>query len=418
LNIRLLVAISAIVFSSALLVQAQNGFTVWAKDGGCDRELHYNEIKDGKVGEAKLAVKKGPGADIWIAISYDGNLIAFGRAQSAFNGRYGKCDYHSYPKYDVFIARIDNGKILPAEPVKVDYGYWPSWAMDENAKDPSKPKTLYYTKYADQTIRKAVINPDGTIASKGELHATCLKKVTGASAHTQGSPDGKYIAYRPGGIKVQDIAAKKNIDGSGGGGCHPCWGPRSKYLMWSKNNVCRIENGETTMKGKKAGIGTYFQGISNDSYYDEGKLWIIARIGGSGQNGAGSVEFKEVDISNKDWKVGPGTKVGSGSSPDIHIYGPEGIPKPTSLFPFKHNNDFQFSARLSAGSTGMGLVIESMEPAYSAGLYDMMGRERAYVPMLDRSNNVIPLRGVDNGTYLIRLNTAQGDVQKKIHIIK
>jgi hypothetical protein len=32
-------------------------------------------------------------------------------------------NYHS-----VYVAEIDNGKNLPAQPVKIGSGYWPSWS--------------------------------------------------------------------------------------------------------------------------------------------------------------------------------------------------------------------------------------------------------------------------------------------------
>jgi hypothetical protein len=290
-----------------------DGFVVWAEGSGCDRELKFNKIVDGKVGEKQTAVEQGIGADIHVHISYDGAWIAFSRATKRFDTKHGGCDYHAYDNFDLYIAKINNGNNLPAQAIKIDHGYWASWGDD--ATDPDKPKTLYYNRYRDKCIMKTTVLPDGSF-SPPVKHADIRKGMS----HVQCSPDGKYVAHRPSGMKVTEVSTGNTISGAGGGGCHPCWGPRSKYLIWSKNQVCRVDGGSGRNLGK-AGVGSYWQGISNDAYFDEGKLWIIGRMrGGKNQNAAGSVEFREVDIANGGWAPGPTTKVGEGTAADIHVY--------------------------------------------------------------------------------------------------
>lgn len=315
------VALLSIVFPAAIsIVNANedqkntslNGFVVWAEGSGCDRELKFNEIVDGTVGQKQTAVEKGEAADIHVHISYDGVWIAFSRATKRWDGRYGDCDYHDFDNFDIYIAKIDNGKNLPAKAIKIDHGYWTSWG--EDATDPDCPKTLYYCNYKDKSIMKTIVLPDGTF-SPPVKHAD----VPGGMSHVQCSPDGKFILHRPGRMKVYSIEQNKTISGDLGG-CHPSWGPRSKYFIRAQNGA--YYNTGTSVKSLgSAGLGKYWYGISNDAFYDQGKLWIIGKMGGGGQNDAGPVEFREVDITNGGWKLGPTTKVGQGTTADIHIYG-------------------------------------------------------------------------------------------------
>jgi hypothetical protein len=99
----LFVLISVAMFGCLSLIQAQDGFVIWSKGGGCERELHYNEITNGnQVGPEKLVAAKGPGADIWPHISYDGEWIAWCRSPKPFKGRYGECDYHGFGIWDIY----------------------------------------------------------------------------------------------------------------------------------------------------------------------------------------------------------------------------------------------------------------------------------------------------------------------------
>ncbi|MGD9200484.1 MAG: T9SS type A sorting domain-containing protein, partial [Chitinispirillia bacterium] len=417
----LVVVVSVIIFVVFINVQAQNGFVVWAEGGGCKRQLMYKPIVDGKVGEMKVVIEDSKISDCWVCISYDGVWIAYSHVDQAFSGKYGKCDYHNFGIWDIYIAKIDNGKILPATPIKIAHGYYPSWG--EDAKYPDKPKTLYFTHHETKSIKKTTVSPDGKFTEPVEFQKIPEQGWGYGSAHIQMSPGGRYLAYRPKRIDVWDYKQNVKIKCDPPfDGCHPCWGPRSTFLIWAANHVCRIDDGKYTYLGRSVALGKYWYGISNDAYFDEGKIWIIGSPG-CGQNGAGKTQFKEVDISNNQWKVGPGTMVGNGNSADIHIYGPDGPPKvePTSVLPkSKLNNDLNFNVRVNVGTTGLNLIIESVEPAgvYSAELYDIKGMRKVFIGKTDNTRTVIPVQSFVNGVYIIRIKTDKGATQKTIRLVR
>ena len=109
-----IIIIIAIILNSFSTVFAQTGFVVYSKGSDCARQLTFNKLTDGKLGEEKVAVKKAEGADIWVQISYDGVWVAFGRAIGTFPSysKHGDCDYHMFDKFDIYIAKIDHGRNL------------------------------------------------------------------------------------------------------------------------------------------------------------------------------------------------------------------------------------------------------------------------------------------------------------------
>ena len=409
MNKILLTTLSIVALSVLFTVQAQDGFVVWGKGGGCDRELTFNKIEGGKLGAEKVAVTKGVGADIHVHISYDGVWIAFSRATKTWKTSMGGCDYHTSDNFDMYIAKIDNGNNLPAKPIKVDHGFWSSWG--EDAKDPDKPKTLYYQVYKSGSYMKTVIQPDGS-------HSTPVKIAGGvgkAIFHSQTSPDGKYVAYRPKGIKVMDVSTGKNVPGAGGSGCHPSWGPRSKYLIWAQNTVCRIDGGVGKGFGKVVGLGKYWYGISNDAFYDEGKLWIIGKMGGGEQNAAGPIEFKEVDISGSGWKPAKtGTKVGNGATCDIHIYDGKGSTKSKVN---KIDKRASFDALVTTSDAGLQLIISSQKLTGNfAELFNLQGKRVAFKTLSGTQQNVISLNSITDGNYILKISNDKVSTQKTIWI--
>jgi hypothetical protein len=234
------------------------------------------------------------------------------------------------------------------------------------------------------------------------------------------APNGRYLAYRPRRIDVwdykQDAVIKCDPPADG---CHPCWGPRGTFLIWAANHVCRIDDGQYTYLERSVELGSYWYGISNDAYFDEGKMWIIGSPG-CGQNGAGETQFKEVDISGNGWKVGDGIMVGNGNSADIHIYGPDSPDSnKTPIFQKKTlNNNLNFNTRVSVGMTGLQLIIESLEPAYSAGLYNIQGMQKAFIGSSEKAQTVIPLQGIADGVYMLKLKTEKGAAQKTMRIVR
>ena len=400
------------IFAAALggffTAQAQNGFVVLAKGSNCARQLTFNQLNDGKLGAEKVAVTKGPGADIHVQISYDGKWLAFSRSTSGS----GSCDYHGFNSFDIYIAHIDNGKNLPAAAIKVAHGYWASWGDDSD----QPTKTLYFTTYSDQAIQKTTVSTDGSFTPPKQ-HAKCTYKASGSSAHTQGSPDGKYIAYRQSSkMHIQDVATGKKIY-TAGGGCHPSWGPRG-YFAWAQNGMCRIENG----KGKKlgsAGVGKYWYGISNDVHYDKGNMYIIGKMGGGSQNGAGPVELKTVDVSGNGWKIVSSISVGQGNSSDVHIFGNDNTSVSTNTRMNKFDNESMLNTKVISSASGSKLVITALKLAgYTAELYNIQGKKVASLILSGSLQNIMPLQSITDGKYLLKLSNNGTSLQKELLIAK
>jgi hypothetical protein len=392
-------AISVLIIGGFLSIQAIDGFAIWPKGGGCERELTITELRDMKPAGTKVAVPKSGGADIWPVISFDGKWIAWCRAETPFIGKYGACDYHVWHNWNIYIANIDGGKIIPATPIKVSKGYLPQWGDDSKGTN----KTLYFTNYSTQHIMKTVVKPDGSF-SDPTIHAKNHSKMS-QNGHKQGSPDGKYIAYRTTGIQVRSNKTGKLLPGSGGSGFHPHWGPRSKYLLWAKGNVCRIEGGRTTMPAKNSGLGAYWQGFSNDAYYDEGRIWVIGTVEENllDQNSAGDNQYKEVDISSGGYKVKEGISLGKGTGGDIHIWRDN-----TSVLPKtnqKLGNEINFSTLITRNASGLQLIIKSEE--LSSGcqvtVYDLQGKKHAFMHISGSLENMLPLDNFADGRYIIKL---------------
>ena len=298
-----------------------NGFVVWSEGDHENRELKYMDIKKGVGPEEstkKTICEKGTYSDIQCVISMNGKWVAFARELKHRDGRYDPPgDYHNFGNYDIYIVRIDGE--LPAKPIRIGHGYWPTWGEDSD----QDTKTLYYS-YAEpynsidsngfgNIIRKTTIGADGSFTEPVQ-HAICPERANGPSAHLQCSPNGRYVAFRPKGILVYDVQENKIVPGAGGPGCHPCWGPNSKYLIWARNELCRIENGVGQGLGS-AGLSDYCYGISNDA------KWVIGRIGSNGndQNTSHDIIYYPVDTSNGGWMLGEGTRIGNGTWCDIHV---------------------------------------------------------------------------------------------------
>ena len=429
------VVVAIAVFGCFYMVQAQHGFIIHATKGGCDRELHYRSITDGdKVGEPKLVTPKGSGADIWPVISYDGEWIAWCRGDMGkkWNHKYGQCDYHDFGNWDVFIARIDCGKTIPAKDIiKVANGYFPNWGDD--AKTLNAPKTLYFTKYSDQTIQKTIISPDGSFTPPVE-HSRCPVKKSGTDAHTQGSPDGKFILYRPKNIVLYSVEAKKDISGNLGG-CHPTWGPRSKYFIRStgtKGISAYFNTGTSVKPLGKSGVGMYFQGISNDAYWDDGRLWVIGKMGRYRpytQNGEGDIKYTEVAIDgNGGWVLGKVTEVGPGCSPDIHFFpkdfnpdDPANNPNDPTNTIFRNTNTAEgsiaFTAEIKNAAAGLQLAIYLMDKsAKTAELFDIQGKRVSLLKMNSSLKHTMPLNGISNGRYILKVSKNNAATLKSIFI--
>ena len=406
-----------IVFIACFIVQAAespNGFIVWAEGSGCDRELKFNRLKNGKLGPKQTAVKKGIGADMWVEISFDGKWIAFSRAIERFKWRYGECDYMAYEKFDIYIARIDG--TLSAKPIKIGHGYWPSWGDDSY----KTAKTLYFNVFEKRAIYKTIIKPNGSFSTPVQ-HTEWPKFTYGTNRNRytiEISPNGRYIAYKPIKFNIWDIKEKKDLGVNFSGSYFPSWGPRSKYVISRSNCVYKVDNGQG-IQLENSGLLGYWPGISNDAEYDNGKLWIIGMISSTCcRNIAGPVGFKEVDISGGQWNVGDSTKVGLGTSADIHIFG-----KVTQTIAPSDNlisdNGIFFTTRIKNRSSGLQLIIISKNlSGYSSGLYDLQGKRHQLISLSTSSKNFISLQGISDGRYVLKIESGKKSIQKAILITR
>ena len=106
------------------------GFITYSKGSGARRTLHKVTLKPGmteahvRASETLICKKGDKGGDIQGQISFDGKMLAFARNRGDLKDH----DYHKFANYDVYVVRLD-GK-LPAKPVRVGHGYWPSWGDD------------------------------------------------------------------------------------------------------------------------------------------------------------------------------------------------------------------------------------------------------------------------------------------------
>ena len=262
------------LFAPVVGVESPEGFAVWSKGGHEVAELKYARLAKNQgvvAGSMTTLVKRASFSDIECNISFDGKFVAFARQLAHHNGccTDNPGDYHAFANYDVYIARIDGQ--LPAKPVRIGYGYWPSWGDDSDGP----VKTLYYSKTSGSgvgtgnvTVQKATVKDDGTFSGPVAHHS-----IRGNFVMT--SPDGSKIAYRTQGVDVWDIARNKRMPA--GGGCHPAWCSDSYWLMWARRNVAAYHNGSRVYVGT-SGLHDYHYGCANDM------SWVIGRIGASGND--------------------------------------------------------------------------------------------------------------------------------------
>ncbi len=342
----------AAVCGFSFAVDSPDGFVIWSEGDHKDRILKYIEIKAGQgpvSGSEQMAVERGTYADIQCVISMDGKWVAFARQLEDVGKAVcdGPGDYHQFGNYDVYVARLDGG--LPAEPIRVGHGYWPSWGDDSDGDT----KTLYYSWCAGDRggslkIMRATVQANGSVSSP----STHLQGFGNSSdAHMQCSPDGKKVAWRDGGdVVVYFTESDDTVEA--GGGCHPCWGPNSYWLMWARKNVGAFDDGQKIYKSG-SGLHDYHYGFSND-----GK-WIIGRIGSSGndQNTPHPIKYYGLNASAKgepaSWqRAGDGIQIGSGTWCDIHVnIGPAiGLSAETRRIAL--GESVGLSATLSGGATG------------------------------------------------------------------
>ena len=315
------IAIASFALSASAAASTPNGFAVWSEGSDYDRTLYKMDLQEGVTPNLanmqKICNKGADGGDIQANISFDGAWVAFSRSLPGTSDGCGGNDYHSFDKWDIYIVRVDGS--LPATPIRVDHGYWPSWGDDSD----QATKTLYYSVYEGKLIKKATIGTNGSVSNiqvhydvpttEGDLHMMC-------------SPDGQKVGFREGGIvKIITVANGNKVSLSGG--CHPEWCSNSWWLMFARYSVGNCDGttfyDEMKEGGDDTGLGQYHYGCSNDNN------WAVTRVGGDSNNNqndgypiyvlslsaSAQGDATQTFTTHKEVKVSD-----AGNFPDIHVY--------------------------------------------------------------------------------------------------
>jgi hypothetical protein len=300
------------VFFSALSTNAalpSEGFITYSKGDREQRTLTMRRISNGQLqSEQKICNKGSIGGDIEGVISFDGKWLAFCRPHRRPKPKMETDDYHDFGAYDVYVVRIDGN--LPAEPKKVDKGYFPSWGDD--SRNPTK--TLYYCDYGNKDIKKATIGDDGSVSNVTKHGDVPTNE---SDLHMMASPDGKKVAYRQN--KVVWIyhfsGTHKGKKFDAGRGCHPSWLANSRWLIHATNVVIR-DDGQH-YEPDLNGTGDYHYGTDPDM------KWFITRTTGNYkvQNEGQQVHIMPLTVTDNSFSIEPGKKelvTSDGSWVDVH----------------------------------------------------------------------------------------------------
>lgn len=173
------------------------GFIVYSKGNDSQRTLYRVDVHPGDTPEQiaaterKICEKGAIGGDIEGQISFDGKWLAFARTVAKTTKGKGNNDYHDYDKWEIYVVRIDG--TLPAEPIRIGPGYFPSWSDDSE----QEVKTLYYTYEKERCIRRVTIDDRGKVLKESVLGVLPSEGYEGC---TFAAPDGTYAAFRKNGM--------------------------------------------------------------------------------------------------------------------------------------------------------------------------------------------------------------------------
>jgi hypothetical protein len=287
------------------------GFIVYSRGRGGNRTLHMVKLAPGmteeqvRSSEQLICAKGDKSGDIQGQISFDGKMLAFARGVDA-----NEHDYHKFDRWDVYVVRLDGE--LPAKPIRVDHGYWPSWGVDSTGPT----KTLYFSKHKDKvgTIHKATIAPDGTASSITKCADLPRNRYEGFA---MASPDGTFAAARyGGGVSAVHFGGKlKGRTIRIGGGCMPHVTADSQWVYNAIRNVARADG---KAKGNPEGGGQYHYGSSVDM------KWFVTKSTGGvyQQNDGGKVILCALTATETTFELEPGMTVSDdGSWLDVHTDG-------------------------------------------------------------------------------------------------
>jgi hypothetical protein len=304
--------------------ETPDGFVTYSKGAGNSRTLYMRKMtaSGGLQAEQKICQSSGDG-DIQGVISFDGKWLAFSRST-------GTGDYHKFKEFDVYIVKLDGG--LPASPIKVGYGYWPSWGDDSH----NSTKTLYYSRHSgsynedrdDRSvngfIRAVTVSADGGLSNDRQivdiaayspnLDEFWMKNFQG---FVQAGPTGEWCALR-----YNQKMTVIHWDGSRGGqwigssgGCMPSVCADGKYVIHAKNLYITSDgSGQGSIGGD--GTGEYHYGTSVDMN------WLVARTegGATEQNEGRDVYLFKLSTSGglSTEKQTDALITDDGSWPDVH----------------------------------------------------------------------------------------------------
>jgi len=270
---------------SAFATDLPEGFVVYSRGDARKRILCRARIGPGmtekqiRATERVICVKGDKGGDIQAQVSFDGKWVAFSRSLGTAPNKYGGDDYHAFQCWDVYVVRID-GK-LPAEPIRIGHGYWPSWGDDSTKPD----KTLYFSHVegharAATSILRVAVSEDGRVSDAQE--AVRLPGKRGFEGFVMAAPNGRFAAVRYSGKMYAEhfagpLAGRKFMIA---GGCHPHITADSRWVFHAQNAVGRADGRDLRHDGDAA--GRYHYGSSPDMQ------WFVSRTdGGAGDQNHG-----------------------------------------------------------------------------------------------------------------------------------
>ncbi|MGE4567666.1 MAG: LamG-like jellyroll fold domain-containing protein [Bacteroidales bacterium] len=306
--------VSAMVPVSGVTPTVPSGFVVYSKGSGEERTLYMARLAPGmlyreiQAGEQLICAKGPKGGDIGGQISFDGKWLAFARSRGGNHPSLGRDHYQDWEAWDIYIVPL-HGK-LPAEPLYIDRGYFPSWA-DDSFKG---RKTLYYSKGGDKpSVWRVTISPGGK-PGKPEWYADL--PVEGYEGHAMVSPNGEFIAARYNGA-VYALHNKGLLQGRTirmDEGCYPHITADSRWIYHASRKVSRSDG---SAKGDGGAGGLYHFGSSPDMH------WFITRTGGDwrDQNAGGEVWLCSLTATDKQFNTQPAIKITEeGSWVDVHTW--------------------------------------------------------------------------------------------------
>lgn len=213
--------------------QIPHGFVTYSKGNGYDRVLCRVEIAPGMTFEEihateQLICEKGKlGGDVEGQISFDGKWLAFARCAGKTDDGSGGNNYGDFGQWDIYVVRIDGP--LPAKPIRIDRGYYPSWGDDSYGD----PKTLYYAQAETGKVFKVKLSSDGSVSEKEFVAQVPIDRLENFVFM---APNGTFAAYRKhsnvytyyfeGPLKGKEILLTN--------GCHPHVTADSKWVYHAK----------------------------------------------------------------------------------------------------------------------------------------------------------------------------------------